>query len=81
MKGKSHLTNLIALYNDKTSFEMTVEAVYPDFTMTFSAVYYSIITDKPMKYRPAKRTVRCAELLSSKDSDQWHKIHLETILP
>lgn len=73
------MTNLIALYNDKTSLETTVEAVYPYFIMTFSAVYYSIITDKPMKYRPAKWTVRCTELLSSKDCDQWHKIRLETI--
>lgn len=55
------LTNLIALYNYKARLVMTINTVYLYFIMAFSTFYHSIITDKMMKYRPDKWTMRWNE--------------------
>lgn len=85
-KGKSHLSNPVAFFDDKTeSVEegRAEDTVYLDFSKTVSPSSHSVLTDKPIKYKPNKWTVsqedgNMSELLGFKGCGKWHTVQLET---
>lgn len=63
-KGKSCLNNLIAFYNDmpgNVDDRKAVEVISLSFSKAFNIIYHKILTDRLMKYRLNKWTVRWAE--------------------